>query len=972
MNLSQQQVSPNSVRTNSPSHQRPYRCWKGFNLNLTRFKVGFGIAAIVSLLSLASQAQEVIVYSTGFEADDGGFLLLETSNSAGWAWGTPSSSTVGPGAAHAGAKCWGTVLDGRIPRPCDGSIVSPPISLPSIATNEILRVRFWAYIDLDGMTDRGEFFVSTNRTTWQSLIQFYNTMEHQAGTTPTWKSYEFSLSPAYSGMPLYLRFRAVVFSTSPSFGCGGSAGAGLSGVYVDDIAITKNVKSGAAKIFTMEAQEDPSSSASCPWVAPWDGTAFVADNDIYSVARGADGEYSDSYRLQKPLVPLNGSYWLEVQERDSETSFTDNATLVAVDHAADVAVAPDGAGNLTAYRPTSLLAPVSAVSGQSQDVLSLVTADDNIGFPAYHGDTVSLDFGTVDLSRAAVLVLKVKGFIVGTGPEIPFTSPPAVVVETRDTGGNWTERGRLLPRFENSYNAFDLKPYLTAGQAAQVRLRSISHSTKYQSIDFVRLYTGAAPSFTAATLQPTAAWFGSQNVLATLASTDGNRVKISSGEKFSISFPVPALATGNVREFVFCSRGYYLPSGGSYLVYTKDANGWVQRDSFTYPGTEATKSYDLSLFLPDPNGELRVQVWQDYQYEPAGIDYVTMTVDGVTAPLNYAWDYRYNSNILSLVQSSDNNRISWSGCPRNRVTEYAFTSSSTNIPPSVVPVTTVAGAGTNTFTIHWTYYDPEGAPQAQAEIQIWTGPGATGNNVWNPPPFLGTNEFALYTGPALPAGVYYVRVRANDGTDWGPWGADGTWPPGGSSCSPTVTSASTPTVNPQTGLLEQSVVVGNPCSAPTTTPFLLLITSLPAGVQVFNATGTNNGTPFVQYDGVIPGNGTVTLIIEYYVSNRATFTPTLNLVAAAALPPLPTTGTALAVTRAQMLPGGSFLVEFNSVASHSYVINYSADLTNWVSAAPLVRASANRTQWIDAGPPKTTSPPGPGGRYYRVVEMPQP
>jgi hypothetical protein len=54
------------------------------------------------------------------------------------------------------------------------------------------------------------------------------------------------------------------------------------------------------------------------------------------------------------------------------------------------------------------------------------------------------------------------------------------------------------------------------------------------------------------------------------------------------------------------------------------------------------------------------------------------------------------------------------------------------------------------------------------------------------------------------------------------------------------------------------------------------------------------------------------------------------------------------------------------------VINYSADLTNWVSAAPLVRASANRTQWIDAGPPKTTSPPGPGGRYYRVVEMPQP
>ena len=231
----------------------------------------------------------------------------------------------------------------------------------------------------------------------------------------------------------------------------------------------------------------------------------------------------------------------------------------------------------------------------------------------------------------------------GAGLEIPFTNPPAVVVETRDGGGNWTERGRLLPRFENSYNAFDLKPYLTAGVAAQVRLRSISHSIKYHSIDFVRLYTGAAPAFTATTLPPSAAWFGSQNVLATLASADGNRVKISSGEKFSVSFPVPTLALGNTREFVFRSRGYYLPSGGSYLVYTWDGSSWAQRDSFTYPGTDAPKTYDLSLFLPDPNGELRVRVWQDYQYEPAGIDYVTMTVNGITAPLNYAWDFRARS-----------------------------------------------------------------------------------------------------------------------------------------------------------------------------------------------------------------------------------------------------------------------------------------------------------------------------------------
>jgi hypothetical protein len=112
------------------------------------------------------------------------------------------------------------------------------------------------------MTDRGEFFVSTNRTSWQSLIQFYNNMEHQGTNAPSWKSYEFSLDRAYSGMPLYLRFRAVVFSASPSFYCG--AGGSLSGVYVDDLAVTKNVQSGTAKLLTMGAWEDPSSSASCP------------------------------------------------------------------------------------------------------------------------------------------------------------------------------------------------------------------------------------------------------------------------------------------------------------------------------------------------------------------------------------------------------------------------------------------------------------------------------------------------------------------------------------------------------------------------------------------------------------------------------------------------------------------------------------------------------------------------------------
>jgi len=84
---------------------------------------------IISLLCVSfAYAAETVIYSEGFEADNGGYVV---SGNAEWEWGTPSG-TVGPGAAHAGMKCWGTDLDGTLNRPSEGSIVSPAIMLPPV------------------------------------------------------------------------------------------------------------------------------------------------------------------------------------------------------------------------------------------------------------------------------------------------------------------------------------------------------------------------------------------------------------------------------------------------------------------------------------------------------------------------------------------------------------------------------------------------------------------------------------------------------------------------------------------------------------------------------------------------------------------------------------------------------------------------------------------------------------------------
>ncbi|MCW7072175.1 MAG: PGF-CTERM sorting domain-containing protein [Methanophagales archaeon] len=91
-----------------------------------------------------------------------------------------------------------------------------------------------------------------------------------------------------------------------------------------------------------------------------------------------------------------------------------------------------------------------------------------------------------------------------------------------------------------------------------------------------------------------------------------------------------------------------------------------------------------------------------------------------------------------------------------------------NTPPTTNPV--IVSNLTTTPTILWTYYDANGDPQVNYEVEVWTGPEGTGDNLWNPPIGIGTNTSLRYEGNPLREGVtYYARVRAYDGFSWGNW-----------------------------------------------------------------------------------------------------------------------------------------------------------------------------------------------------------
>jgi hypothetical protein len=188
---------------------------------------------------------------------------------------------------------------------------------------------------------------------------------------------------------------------------------------------------------------------------------------------------------------------------------------------------------------------------------------------------------------------------------------------------------------------------------------------------------------------------------------------------------------------------------------------------------------------------------------------------------------------------------------------------------------------------------------------------------------------------------------------------------------PPLTVIQPPHFNPQTGLFDETVRTFNP-TADTLTAARVFIRNLAAGVQVFNASGTNNGVIFVQTKLPIPPGGSADLTIEYYVPNFQTPNPTLSAdVVGPAVQPAPPSVTFVPTTREMRMANGDFLLEFESLASRIYFVQYSMDMQSWKTAWPSVAGTGNRIQWIDNGAPRTESAPtGQACRFYRIVLAP--
>jgi hypothetical protein len=239
----------------------------------------------------------------------------------------------------------------------------------------------------------------------------------------------------------------------------------------------------------------------------------------------------------------------------------------------------------------------------------------------------------------------------------------------------------------------------------------------------------------------------------------------------------------------------------------------------------------------------------------------------------------------------------------------------------------------------------------------------------------GSTTFTVQFAPGSPGLKTAALHIANNDSDENPFDITitGTGTGGGIvvSTNDFAIAVSPITLNPQTGLFEQTVHLTN-SSTNTFVAVRLLIRGLPDDVQVYNASGSTNGTPFVQYNLPLAPAASVDLLIEYYRANRdPNFQPIFEVQATTALS-VTATGAVLAIDpQRPPFQSGRFFIEFSATPGRRYAVQYSSDMTSWKTADPIITAPANRVQWYDDGPPKTESKPTTiGSRFYRVMELP--
>ncbi len=336
------------------------------------------------------------VFSTNFDANNGGFVASGTNSS--WAWGAPSA-TPGPGAPYSPPNVWATNLTGYYNNSEESYITSPVIDLsayPDLAPTVSFMHWYnsesntWDYGSVEATKDGG--------VTWDVLWQKFGT------SVSPWAAKSLQLSTDYAVSNFQFRFHFHSDSSVNSY----------AGWYIDDVAVT--------------VAEPVEVAAPCVVIPGGVVAGYVYnDNDLSPIV--AADVYSDVVETQTFFIPddpvSEGLYWVFQPTADDpeDVTFTAAKNLYGSDEET-VSVAQDqinqqdfylGTGQLTfdptEFEVTMLMgdAPVTETLtisnlGTSDATFELVEKDEGfvlptVMVPAFKGE-LPQDTRPVSMGRA--------------------------------------------------------------------------------------------------------------------------------------------------------------------------------------------------------------------------------------------------------------------------------------------------------------------------------------------------------------------------------------------------------------------------------------------------------------------------------------------------------------------------------------------------------------------------------------------
>jgi hypothetical protein len=304
--------------------------------------------------------------------------------------------------------------------------------------------------------------------------------------------------------------------------------------YDNPISVTMTADHNLAAYFVQ--------SGGCPYVSTWNGSQYVVDNNLLAASMFSGGaDVNDSYVLQQALAQsTNGTYSLLLSEFENEHDFIDQVQLVAVDHASNVnvGVSPDGE-ILTYADPTP---PVSAITDTNENVKQLLSAVDGNCYEAQNGSYVVLNFGDLDISGGAKLVLRMDA------------EKDPVYVQVQDSQGRWNTVAEVIPRVYWSTDIIDMSEFLPDARGnLKVRL----YFTADIKVDFVGLDTSPQATLSVHEGQLVSAISSADgNVTAKLLYADQTYAELLPGENIQVEFTLPT-QTMESRTYIIMIRGHY-------------------------------------------------------------------------------------------------------------------------------------------------------------------------------------------------------------------------------------------------------------------------------------------------------------------------------------------------------------------------------------------------------------------------------